>query len=79
MNWEIQRHLFNSKKANALPVPRLFFMGYFESSASQERSENNRVNYNLAIKNSGQPIALGPGPAYRKEIASPLQGWDKCN
>jgi hypothetical protein len=48
-------------------------MGYFAISDSQERSENNRVLFNIMLLKSGQPIALGPGPRYRKESMMPLR------
>ena len=50
-----------------------FFMGYFEISASQERSESNRVLFNIMLYNSRQPLAVGPGPRYRKESMMPLR------
>ena len=53
-----------------------FFMGYIESCDSRERSENNRVLFNMTSK-SGQVIALTPGPRYRDVKVMPFEGWDK--
>ena len=55
-----------------------FFMGYIESCAPQERSESNRVNYNITSK-SGQPLAIGPGPRYGDVKVMPIRDKDKCN
>ena len=55
-----------------------FFMGYFEISAPQVRTESNRVDYNITSK-SGLPITLGPGPRYGDVKVMPIRDKDKCN
>lgn len=53
-----------------------FFMGYFEISASQERSQNNRVLFNIAAKYRATD-SLRTRPVIARANSYAFTGWDK--
>ena len=72
------KHFSRIKPLTECSPDKAFFMGYFEISAPQVRTESNRVDYNITSK-SGQPITLGPGPRYGDVKVMPIRDKDKCN